>query len=184
MYILGYSISFFLEYSLLVLKSLKDDVEALNLLSHFTYSIATIEEGLNVHEIAQQMESAQIQYHAEMNNVGSLFNALYKYAHEQFMDYSGIILLEFKDDMDSTLKSLAAEASAERKPINWLKKSKEFYTYVLKTKKIMDRIAQYGFIAEKLDAAFNKVVEAEDAKALYFRGHWQFGLENYLKWLW
>jgi hypothetical protein len=63
MLVLGYSISFFLEYALIVMKSLKDDLEALSLLSEFSYSSATIEEGLNTHTIAQEMESAQIRFH-------------------------------------------------------------------------------------------------------------------------
>lgn len=162
---LGYSVTFFLEYSLLVLKSLKDDVEALNLLSHYNYTSATIDEGMNAHTIAQEMETAQIAFHAEMINVSADFDKLYDFAREQFVDYSGIILLEFKNDMDGKLSTLAAEASAERNRVRWIKRAKEFYTYVLRTPKIMTRIIQYNFTNERIEAAFNKVVEAENAKA-------------------
>ncbi len=167
MLVLGYSIPFFLEYSLIVLTSLKDDVEALNLLSQFSYTSDTIENELNTYKIAQEMETAQIGYHAEMVNVGAEYTKLYEFAREQFMDYSGIILLEFKDDMDSRLNILAAAANGERNRIEWMKKAKEFYTYVLRSPKIMARIAQYNFTNERLQAAIDKIVEAEKAKGQY-----------------
>lgn len=167
MFVLGYSIPFFLEYSLIVLTSLKDDVEALNLLSENNYTRETIENELNRHSIAQEMESSQIQYHADMINVGAEFDKLFAFSHEQFIDYSGIILLEFKNDMDSKLNTLASEANGERNNIEWMKKAKEFYVYVIKSNKIMTRIAQYNFTAERLQAAVDKIVEAENAKAKY-----------------
>jgi hypothetical protein len=167
MFVLGYSIPFFLEYSLIVLNSLKDDVEALNLLSENNYTRDTIDNELNRHSIAQEMESAQIQYHADMINVGAEFDKLYDYSHEQFMDYSGIILLEFKNDMDVKLNTLAMAASGERNNIEWMKKAKEFYNYVLRSSRIMTRIAQYNFTSERLQAAIDKIVEAENAKSKF-----------------
>jgi hypothetical protein len=169
MYLLGYSISFFLEYSLIVLKSLKDDLEALNLLSEYNYSETTILDGLNTHSIAQEMESAQIKYHAEMITVGEEFKKNYQDARILFKDYTTIILLEFKNNEDNKLVTLASEAIGERKPIEWLKRSKEFYTYVIKSPKVIVRISQYGFTSEKMTAALNKVIAAEDSKSLYNR---------------
>ncbi len=121
MNLFGYGISFFLEKSLIVLKGLKDDVESLNLLSRFNFSATTIEEDLNVHAIAQEMESAQIKYHADMNIAGEDFETLYKQARSVFIDYTNIILLEFRNNEDNKLVTLASEATGERKPIEWLK---------------------------------------------------------------
>ncbi len=57
---ISYSISLFLEYTLIVLNSFKDKLKALNLLSEFNYSDITIQEGLITHTITQEMETEQI----------------------------------------------------------------------------------------------------------------------------
>ncbi len=149
------------------MKGLKDDVESLNLLSRFNFSAATIEEDLNVHAIAQEMESVQIKYHADMNIAGEDFKTLYKQARSVFIDYTNIILLEFRNNEDNKLVTLASEATGERKPIEWLKRAKEFYTYVIRTPKAMARIAQYNFTAETFEAELEKITAAETSKSQF-----------------
>jgi len=164
----GYGISFFLEKSLIVLNGLKDDVESLNLLSQFKFSTATFDGYLNIHALAQEMESAQIKYHADMNIAGVEFNTLYKQVRGVFMDYTSIILLEFKNNVDNKLVTLASEATGEPKPLEWLKRAKEFYTYVINTPKAMARIDKYNFTTEIFQAELGKITAAEKAKSQYF----------------
>jgi len=164
----GYGISFFLEKSLIVLNGLKDDVESLNLLSQFKFSAATFDGYLNIHSLAQEMESAQIKYHADMNIAGVEFKTLCKQARGVFMDYTSIILLEFKNNVDNKLVTLASEAIGDRSLLGWLKRAKEFYTYVITTPKAMARIDKYNFTTEILQAELDKITAAENAKSRYF----------------
>lgn len=167
MYLFGYGISFFLEKSLIVLNGLKDDVESLNLLSQFKFSAATFDGYLNIHALAQEMESAQIKYHADMYIAGGEFKTFYEKAHGMFMDYVHIILLEFKNNEDPKLVTLATEAIYEKTPIEWLKRAKEFYTYIIKAPKAMAKIDKYNFTIEMLQVELDNITLAEKAKSQY-----------------
>jgi hypothetical protein len=167
MYLFGYGISFFIEKSLIVLNGLKDDTESLELLSRFKVSAATIEGYLGIQSTAQEMESAQIKYHADMYIAGSEFKTLFERVQSIFMDYVQIILLEFKNNEDPKLVTLATEAINEKTPIEWLKRAKEFYSYVSKTPKAMARIEKFNFTTDMLRAELDNITQAENAKSRY-----------------
>jgi hypothetical protein len=168
MKILGYSVNFFLENSLIILDSLLSDESALALLKDFKYETTTLEEGLSMQKRTQELETAQIKYHATMQTLSLEFYDLLKIAKTTFRDYMSIVIVEFKKDMDQKLKELVVDVFSEGKQIEWLKKAKECYTYVINSKKIMDRISQkYNFTLEKMQAALKTVTDAEKAKSQY-----------------
>jgi hypothetical protein len=88
---LGHNITFFIENSLIVLTGIKDDIEAINLLTAFNYDGSTIETGLNVHTIAAELESRQILIHGELLNTGNEFKSLYNAARIEFKEYAKLI---------------------------------------------------------------------------------------------
>ncbi len=98
---------------------------------------------------------------------GTDYNKTYTQAHSMFMDYSNIILLEFRKGEDNKLATLVAETTGARKQIEWLKRAKEFYTFIIRTPKVMPQIVQYNITAEKLNAAPDKVETVENAKPQY-----------------
>jgi len=166
---LGHNITFFIENSLIVLTGIKDDIEAINLLTAFNYDGSTIETGLNVHTIAAELESRQILIHGELLNTGNEFKSLYNAARIQFNDYRKLIDLEYDSREDNPLRALANDCIYEKGKYAWLKKAKEYYYYVLKSDSLISRISIYNLTRERIEAALNNVAAVETAKAKYFR---------------
>jgi hypothetical protein len=158
-----------MENSLIVLKGIKDDIEAINLLTAFNYDGSTIETGLNVHTIAAELESRQIFIHGELLNTGKEFQSLSKAARIEFKDYAKLIDLEYDSTEDNPLRALANDAIKDRGRLTWLKKAKEYYHYVLKSDSIISRISIYNLTRERIEAALNSVTAVENTKAKYFR---------------
>jgi hypothetical protein len=166
---LGHNIPFFMENSLIVLKGIKDDIEAINLLTAYNYDGSTIETGLNVHTIAAEFESRQILIHGELLNTGKEFQSLSKAARIEFKDYAKLIDLEYVSSEDNPLRALANDVIKDRGKLTWLKKAKEYYHYVLKSESIISRISIYNLTRERIEAALNNVAAVENTKAKYFR---------------
>jgi hypothetical protein len=96
-----------MENSLIVLTGIKDDIEAINLLTAYNYDGGTIETGLNVHTIAAELESRQIGIHGQLLNTGQEFQSLSKAVRIQFNDYRKLIDLEYDSSEDNPLRTLA-----------------------------------------------------------------------------
>lgn len=166
---LGHSITFFIENSLIVLTGIKDDIEAINLLTAYNYDGGTIKTGLNVHTTAAELESRQIGIHGQLLNTGQEFQSLSKAARIEFKDYAQLIDLEYLSSEDNPLRALANDVIRDRGTLTWLKKAKEYYHYVLKGDSIISRIAVYGLTRQKIETALNNITAVEDTKARYFR---------------
>ncbi|MCX6580262.1 MAG: hypothetical protein NT166_08760 [Candidatus Aminicenantes bacterium] len=166
---LGHSITFFMENSLIVLTGIKDDIEAINLLTAFNYDGSTIKTGLNVHTIAAELESRQIGIHGELLNTGQEFQSLSKAARIEFTDYAKLIDLEYVSSEDNPLRALANDVIKDRGRLTWLKKAKEYYYYVLKSDSIISRISIYGLTRQRIETALNNITTVEDTKAKYLR---------------
>ncbi len=166
---LAHNIPFFMENSLIVLTGIKDDIEAINLLTAYNYDSSTIETGLNVHTIAAELESRQILIHGELDNTGKEFKSLYNAARIQFNDYRKLIDLEYDSSEDNPLRALANDCIYEKGKYAWLKKAKEYYHYVLKHDSIISRISIYGLTRQRIENALNNITAVEDTKAKYLR---------------
>jgi hypothetical protein len=166
---LGHNIPFFMENSLIVLNSIKDDIEAINMLTAYNYDGSTIENGRNVHSIAAELESRQIDIHGQLLNTGKEFQSLSKTARIEFKDYAKLIDLEYVSSEDNPLRALANDVIKDRGKLTWLKKAKEYYYYVLKSDSIISRISIYGLTRQRIENALNNITTVEETKAKYFR---------------
>jgi hypothetical protein len=158
-----------MENSLIVLNSIKDDIEAINMLTAYNYDGSIIENGLNVHTIAAELESRQIDIHGQLLNTGKEFQSLSKIARIEFKDYAKLIDLEYVSSEDNPLRALANDVIKDRGKLTWLKKAKEYYYYVLKSDSIISRISIYGLTRQRIETALNNITAVEDTKAKYFR---------------
>lgn len=166
---LGHNITFFMENSLIVLTGIKDDIEAINLLTAYNYDVGTIRTGLNVHTTAAELESRQILIHGELLNTGNEFKSLYNAARIEFNDYRKLIDLEYDSSEDNPLRTLANDCIYEKGKYAWLKKAKEYYLYVLKRDSLITRISIYGLTRQRIQTALNNITAVEDTKAKYLR---------------
>lgn len=163
------SLPYFMTHALIALTAAKEDENVMLLLADFNYTEAVLDEGLLAHANIVALDETQKSLHEKQYKFGRKFRKHMKQAKDAFTTYKKLTDLAFSGETHELTK-LCKTAKRSSKIFQWLRNARTFYNTAIaeiestESDDVLQRFAKYGVTKEKLEAALEKVIQAEGAK--------------------
>ncbi len=150
------------------------DTGLLEELSHFGYDAQRIGEGIALHGKVTELFAQQKKEFGEQLAASAELSVAFEKAHIAYMKSVKIARMAFEDDANATV-ALQLRGERSRVIAKWSKQAETFYANLLDDPDFLNKMAYFGYTAEKLtdEQGLVRAVKSADAKHKQERGESQ-----------